>query len=160
MLDAVLRDFKAAVTERKELFLDTLYFVAEDDGDFRVAELLGIVAEGVEFDTVVNLLYGKDFVALLLELADTVGSFLKVLPVYAVFGTEGGFVDVAMRRGGADAAEADLLDTKCIGSAEDRANVVLTADVVQYDGEGQFLCLFEFLNRDAVQFLHAKLFHV
>lgn len=81
------------------------------------------------------------------------------MPVDALFGAEGGFVYVAVRGCGAYSAKAYFLDAECVGGAEYGADVVLAADVVEYDSDGCFFCLAEFFEGETTDLVCGEFFH-
>ena len=61
-----------------------------------------------------------------------------MFPVDRLFGAESGLVDLAVRRGGGDAAEADTRATESVGCAERGADIVEGADLVEYQHDRYF----------------------
>ena len=153
MLCAVLRYFEGAVAQGQHFVLHPFYLVSEDDGEFAVFQRIGLLSE---LDAVVHLLDGVNGIALLLQLADAFDGVVVIAPLYAFFGAEGGLVDVAVWRCGADSAEGDVLDAEGVGGAEDGAYVVLAAYVVEHDGQRHFGAAAELVDGEAVHFVCCK----
>ena len=61
---------------------------------------------------------------------------------------------------GGDAAKHESLNQKCVGGAEDRADIVKAANVVKHYDDGQFALFFIFFNAVALQVPNRFLFHV
>ena len=149
---ALLGNLDAAVAEGEQLFLHTFHFVAKHHGHL-FSQAFG---QGIQLDAVVHLLHRINPIALLFQHLQAVGRLLVIAPGDALLGTEGSLVNVAVRRGGADAAKTDTLHTESIASAENRAYVVLAAHIVQHHSQGQFLRRPKLLHRNAVQLIHGK----
>ena len=74
----------------------------------------------------------------------------EVAPVYTLLATQCGLVYLVVGRTGGDAAEVDSLNTEGIATAEDGTHIVKRADIVEDHHNGQFVGLFELLDREAV----------
>ena len=153
VLGAVLRYLEASVTEGEQRLVDTVDFVAEDDG----GGTLG--GELLERQALVDLLDGVNLVAFGFQLGETVGGVLIVLPSDRVFGTQCRLVDVAMGRCGSDAAETDAVDTKSVAGAEDGADVVEAANIVEHHNQGQLVGSLELFDADASKIVHGAFLH-
>ena len=88
-----------------------------------------------------SLLDGIDGVTLCLQVMHGVECVLVILPFDGFFGTEGGLVDLGIRRAAAYAAEHDAFDAHGIGGAKDSTYVMLATNVIEYYDQRQFLRL-------------------
>ena len=158
MFGAELGDFDAGVGGVDGFLLHAFHFVAEDKSIFFVRADLEVFEGGGVF----RLFDGTDAVAFSLELLHDGKRVAPVFPSDGIFCAEGGFVHFAVFGGGGDAAEVDFLDPEGIGGTEYGADVVLAADVVEHNNDGEFARCFELLGADAVQFFvlqFAEVFH-
>ena len=156
MLGAELWNLETAVAEGNNLIIDAFDLVAENDGN---GGMVSWELKLIELDAGIDLLNGIDEIALGFELGYALGGFIEILPIDGIFGAEGGFMDIAMRRGGTDTAEAYLGNTEGVGCAKYGADIVLAAHIVEDYHKGEFLGLFELLNADTVEFGHGEFFH-
>ena len=145
---AELGDFDAAVGSVDGFLLHSFYFVSEYQGVFPVRG----DAEIFEGGGVFCLFDGKYLVSFAFQSGDDRQGVFGIFPVDSVLGTEGGFVHLAVFRGGGDAAKVYLFDAESVRCPEYGAYVVLAADVVQDDDYRGFAGLFELLGADSVQF--------
>ena len=149
VLGAELGNFKAGIGEIDGLLLYSADFVAEDEGGRTVGGKVKVREGNAAF----GLLDGVEGVAFGAEMVEGVKGVGEMLPRNGFLGTEGGFVDFAVGRGGGNAAEVEGLEAEGVGGAEDGADVVKAADVVEHENNGGFGGLAVLFGGEAVKFL-------
>lgn len=147
MLGAELRNLHAKITEVDDSLLHSFNFVAEYKG----VSAVGSRGEVVEHDAGLGLLDGNEYIIVLFQLMYGVGSVGKILPFHAVLGAERGLVNLGRGRRGGDSAEQELLDKQGVASAEDRSDIVLTANVIQYHRNGGLDCRVELVATEPIK---------
>ena len=76
-----------------------------------------------------------------------------MLPGYSVSGTQGGAVYLPVRWRGRDATEVDFLYKEGVCRAKGRADVIHAPDIVKYNHQGNFFCIFELVYGETGEFL-------
>ena len=155
MLHAILRDFQGLGAGVDHSLLHAFHLVAQHQGVGHA----GGGSEVAQLQAALHLLQGQDTVARFAQFADRCQCVLVVGPGHRVLGTEGRLVDFGRGRAGRDAAQAQALQAQGVGGAKDAAHIVQAADVVQDDGEGEFVGGAVFLHRHATEFLDGKFSH-
>lgn len=152
---AVLRNFQGAVAGIDDTLLHALDLVAEDKGIL----LVRLETVGAEFVGVLHLFHSEDDIALAAQARDGIEGVGEVLPTNGVLSPKCRLVNLGGGRGGGDAAHINCLKGKGIGTAEDAADVVEGAHVVQYDNEGCFLQTAERRKVGTLQLFYCQLSH-
>ena len=156
MFRAALRYFKAYVTLVDDGLVHAFYFMSEDERVF--ASFLR--SEFLKLDAPFDLFEAAKGVAFALQVLYTLFRSLEITPRDRIFRAECCLVDFGRGRTGADAAQSQSFDGKGVARAEDRADVVEAADVVEYDGQCHFGLTAKVFYVDAVEVADAFLFHV
>ena len=94
-----------------------------------------------ERDGVMCLFDGIDGVSLGLQVLDGVEGILVILPFDGFFSTEGGLMDLRIRRTATYSAQHHTFNTHGVSGAKDSTHVMLTAYVIQHHDQRQFICL-------------------
>lgn len=112
-----------------------------------------------KFDGTFGLFDGKNGEILSFQFGDGFIGSLEIAPRDGILGSEGGFVDFVVGRRGGDAAEIDRLHAKSVACAENAADIVERAHIVEHDHERQFFGLAELINRQPVHFKDVQFAH-
>ena len=94
-----------------------------------------------ERDRVMGLFNGINGVTLCLQVLDSVQSLFVIRPFDGFFGAECGLVNLLIRWAATDTAEHHAFYAHGVGGAEDRTHVMLTAHVIEYHDQRQFVRL-------------------
>ena len=148
MLGAQLGYLQAAIAHVYYLLLHSLDLVAEDYGVAGMA--VGGEVQPLELGGVLYLLYTIYIISARMKVCHGVFGTAEVAPVYTLLATQCGLVYLVVGRTGGDAAELNSLNTEGIATAEDGTHIVKGADIVEDHHNGQFVGLFELLDREAV----------
>ena len=89
---------------------------------------------------VMCLFDGIDGITLFLQVLHGVEGLFVIGPIDGLFGAQSGLMDLLVRRTATDPAEYDAFDTHSVRRTEDCAYVMLAADVIEHDDQGQFVC--------------------
>lgn len=156
MFGAALRYFETHVALVYDCLVNAFDLMAEDECIF--ASFLR--SEFLKLDAPFYLFEAAECVAFALQVLYALFRSLEITPRDRIFCAERCFVDFRRWRTGADAAQSQSFDGKGVASAEDRADVVEAADVVEYDGQCHFGLTAKVFYVDAVEVADAFLFHV
>lgn len=125
------------ISKAKDGGVNSCIFAAKDEQNGMVRLRDGHVKEGRCILTSLNR-PDLEFVFDRLNVIETV---LVVRPGNGKLGTERGFLNFGIVRGGSDAIEMDVADTNRISSAEDGANIVCAAQVVEGYSNGKVVAI-------------------
>ncbi len=87
-------------------------------------------------ETLIHLLQQNDLITDLFQIPNDFQHIPVMVPCYALFGAEGGFRNLRLRRKTGDAAQPDFLHSHSVGGAKDGAHIVKAADVIKNNGYG------------------------
>ena len=132
MLGTVLRDFYCEIAGVDHRLLHPVNFVAEHERILAICGFRRGTFSRRQFNRVLRLLDGDDGVAVGAEGSDSVEGIGVVLPRHHLLGPERGLVNFGRRRKGADAAEGYAVDMEGVGAAENAADVIGAAHIVQH----------------------------
>jgi len=109
---------------------ETFCFMSEQNADRKAgAPVEQINSVDAGFD-------GGDLVAALVQLIDQRCGVGMMFPGDGLFGAKRGFGNTGFRRAAGDAAEVEPVASGGVGGAEEGADVVEAADVIEEDGDG------------------------
>ena len=97
-----------------------------------------------------SLLQRQDFVACSTKLADGLDAVGSISPSDRILSTEGSLMNIWVWRACRDPTQSQPLETKGIGSAEDRPDIIHAPHIIEDDDDGELRFTTEGLCREAL----------